>query len=103
MAQPIFFEQPPWSTLADLAALTSAQLVDPAKAGQLVRGLASLDEAGPMHLTFFDNPKYAGLLASTTAGACLVSPRFEAGVPAHVTVLRATEPFREFVTIAREL
>jgi len=56
-----------------------------------------------MHLTCFDNPKYAGLLASTTAGACLVSPRFEASVPAHVAVLRATEPFREFVTIAREL
>jgi UDP-3-O-[3-hydroxymyristoyl] glucosamine N-acyltransferase len=103
MAQPTFFEHPPWSTLADLAALTTAQLADPAKAGQPVRGLASLDEAGPMHLTFFDNPKYAGLLASTTAGACLVSQRFEASVPAHVTVLRATEPFREFVKIAREL
>ena len=103
MAQPTFYEQTPWSTLADLAALTSAQLADPAKAGQPVRGLASLDEAGPMHLTFFDNLKYADLLASTRAGACLVSQRFEASVPAHVTVLRAAEPFREFVTIAREL
>jgi len=32
-----------------------------------------------------------------------VNPRFEASVPAHVTVLRAAEPFREFVQIAREL
>jgi UDP-3-O-[3-hydroxymyristoyl] glucosamine N-acyltransferase len=103
MAQPTFFEQTPWSTLADLAALTTAQLVDPARAGQPVRGLASLEEAGPMHLTFFDNLKYAGLLASTKAGACLVNQRFEAGVPAHVTVLRAEEPLREFVKIAREL
>jgi UDP-3-O-[3-hydroxymyristoyl] glucosamine N-acyltransferase len=103
MAQPTFYEQTPWSTLADLAALTKAQLGDPAKAGQPVRGLASLDEAGPMHLTFFDNLKYADLLASTRAGACLVSPRFEASVPAHVTVLRAAQPFREFVMIAREL
>jgi UDP-3-O-[3-hydroxymyristoyl] glucosamine N-acyltransferase len=103
MAQPTFYEQTPWSTLADLAALTTAQLVDPAKAGQPVRGLASLDQAGPMHLTFFDNPRYADLLASTKAGACLVNQRFEAGVPAHVTVLRAAEPFREFVAIAREL
>jgi UDP-3-O-[3-hydroxymyristoyl] glucosamine N-acyltransferase len=103
MAQPVFYEQTPWSTLADLAALTSAQLVDPAKAGQPVRGLASLGEAGPMHLTFFDNPRYADLLVSTKAGACIVAPRFEAGVPAHVTVLRATDPFAEFVKIAREL
>ena len=78
-------------------------LVDPSRGGQQVRGLASLDEAGPTHLAFFDNLKYADQLAATRAGACLVSARFEASVPAHVAVLRATKPFREFVTIAREL
>jgi len=103
MTQPNFFEQPPSSTLAELAALTKAHLVDPSRAGQQVRGLASLDEAGPMHLTFFDNLKYADQLAATKAGACLVSERFEVNVPAHVSVLRASQPFREFVTIAREL
>jgi len=103
MAQPVFFKQPALSTLADLAALTGGTLVDASRAAQQVRGLASLDEAGPMHLTFFDNLKYAGQLAATRAGACLVSARFEAQVPAHVAVLRATHPFRDFVTIAREL
>jgi UDP-3-O-[3-hydroxymyristoyl] glucosamine N-acyltransferase len=102
MAQPTFFEQPPVSTLADIAALTSAHLADPSRAGQQVRGLASLDEAGPMQLTFYDNLKYAGQLASTKAGACLVSPRFEAAVPTHVAVLRAAQPFRDFVKVARE-
>jgi UDP-3-O-[3-hydroxymyristoyl] glucosamine N-acyltransferase len=103
MAQPRFFEQTASSTLADIAALTKAYLVDASRGGQPVRGLASLDEAGPMHLTFFDNLKYAGGLAATKAGACLVNPRFEARVPAHVAVLRAAQPFHEFVTIAREL
>src|SRR6266853_1981795 len=103
MAQPTFFEQPPSSTLADIAALPEAHLVDPSRGGQQIRGLASLDEAGPMHLTFFDNLKYADQLASTKAGACLVSERFEARVPAHVAVLLAAQPFREFVKIAREL
>src|SRR5258707_3362494 len=103
MAQPTFFEQPPSSTLADIAALTKARLVDPSRGGQQVRGLASLDEAGPMHLTFSDNLKYGDQLASTKAGACLVSERFEASVPGHVAVLRAAQPFREFVKIAREL
>src|ERR1700733_10300659 len=103
MAQPTFFEQPPSSTLAELAALTKAHLVDTSRGGQNVRGLASLDEAGPMHLTFFDNLKYADQLASTKAGACLVSARFEATVPPHVAVLRAAHPFRDFVQIAREL
>src|SRR5712692_2189690 len=101
MAQPTFFEQPPFSTLADIAALTKAHLADPSRGGQQIRGLASLEEAGPMHLTFFDNLKYVGQLASTKAGACLVSNRFEASVPAHVAVLRAVHPFREFVKVAR--
>ena len=102
MTQPKFFKQPPSSTLAEIATLATAVLVDPARGGQTVRGLASLDEAGPMHLAFFDNIKYADQLASTKAGACLVSPRFEAKVPAHVAVLRAAQPLRAFVKLARE-
>ena len=55
-----------------------------------------------MHLAFFDNLKYADQLKATKAGACLVSERFEAQVPAHVAVLRAAQPFRAFVNLARE-
>jgi UDP-3-O-[3-hydroxymyristoyl] glucosamine N-acyltransferase len=103
MAQPRFLKHPPSSTLAEIAALTKAHLVDASRAGQQVRGLASLDEAGPSHLTFFDNLKYTGQLAQTRAGACLVSERFAATVPSHVAVLRAEDPLRAFVTLAREL
>ncbi|MBU6457137.1 MAG: UDP-3-O-(3-hydroxymyristoyl)glucosamine N-acyltransferase [Bradyrhizobium sp.] len=102
MAEPTFFEQPPVSTLADIAALTGAHLVDASRGSQQVKDLASLDEAGPQHLTFFDNLKYADQLATTKAGACLVGARFEASVPAHVAVLRANQPFRAFVKVARE-
>jgi UDP-3-O-[3-hydroxymyristoyl] glucosamine N-acyltransferase len=102
MAQPNFFQKPPPSTLADIAALTQVQLADPSRGNVQIKGLASLDEAGPMHLTFFDNPRYADQLALTKAGACLVSERFEKRVPPHVAVLRAAQPFRAFVKIARE-
>jgi len=103
MAQPEFFQEPPTSTLAEIAALTKAHLVDASRVGQIVRGLASLDEAGPMHLTFFDNLKYLDQLRATGAGACLVSARFEADVPTGAAVLRVAQPFREFVKVAREL
>jgi UDP-3-O-[3-hydroxymyristoyl] glucosamine N-acyltransferase len=102
MAQPSFFKKPPPSALADIATLAKAQLVDPSRAGHVITGLASLDEAGPMHLTFFDNLKYADQLKATKAGACLVSPRFEAQVPGHVAALRVAQPFRAFVKVARE-
>src|SRR5258705_11803625 len=91
MAQPIFFKQPPSSTLAELAALTGAVLVDPARGGQVIRGLASLDEAGPMHLAFFDNVRYADQLKATKAGACLVSPRFQDQVPTDVAEAPAAQ------------
>lgn len=103
MAQPTFFKQPPPTTLAAIAAATKAHLVDPTRGEQVVKGLASLDEAGPMHLAFFDNLKYADELTATKAGAILVSPRFEARVPPHVAVLRAPQPFRAFVNLAREM
>jgi UDP-3-O-[3-hydroxymyristoyl] glucosamine N-acyltransferase len=90
-------------TLAAIAAVTKAALVDASRGEQVIKGLASLDEAGPMHLTFFDNLKYADQLTATHAGAVLVSPRFEARVPAHVAVLRHAQPFRAFVNLAREL
>jgi UDP-3-O-[3-hydroxymyristoyl] glucosamine N-acyltransferase len=103
MAQPTFFKQGPSSTLGEIAALTKAHLVDAGRADQPVRGLASLEEAGPSHLTFFDNLRYAGQLAQTRAGACLVHERFAANVPAHVAVLCAADPLRAFVIYAREL
>ncbi len=103
MAQPSFFRQLPLATLAEIAALTKAHLVDTSRADQTIRGLASLDEAGPSHLTFFDNVKYAGQLAQTRAGACLVNDRFAGAVPSHVAVLRAADPLGAFVTFAREL
>jgi UDP-3-O-[3-hydroxymyristoyl] glucosamine N-acyltransferase len=102
MAQPTFFQKPSPTRLADVAALAKATLADPSRGSLEIRGLASLDEAGPRHLTFFDNLKYADQLAATKAGACLVSDRFAARVPDHVAVLKAAQPFRAFVRIARE-
>src|SRR6201987_501313 len=76
MAQPTFFRAPRSSTLAELAASTGVVLVDPSRADQAVRGLASLDEAGPMHLAFFDNLKYVDQLAATKDSAILCSALF---------------------------
>ena len=97
MAQPTFFKKPPPSTLADIAALTKAQLVDPCPGRPRITGLASLDEAGPMHLTFFDNLKYADQLARDQGRRLPGQPALRGQVPAHVAVLRAAQPFRAFV------
>ncbi|SFA73590.1 UDP-3-O-(3-hydroxymyristoyl)glucosamine N-acyltransferase [Azotobacter beijerinckii] len=43
-------------------------------ADRTVRGLATLEEAGPEHLSFLVNPKYRKYLESTRAGALLLAP-----------------------------
>ncbi len=103
MAQPQFIDRPRAATLAEIAAIADAHLVDATRGGQRVAGLAALQDAGPHHLTYFDNPKHADRLASTMAGACLVSAEFEAAVPGGVTVLRVAAPYRAFVGVATQL
>ncbi|HTP65266.1 MAG TPA: UDP-3-O-(3-hydroxymyristoyl)glucosamine N-acyltransferase [Geobacteraceae bacterium] len=40
----------------------------------LIRGIASLDDAGPGEITFLANPKYAGKVATTRATAVVLPP-----------------------------
>ena len=101
MAQPSFYKTHPPSTLSGIATLIAAELADPARGEQRITGLAALDQAGPSHLCFFENVRYADHLATTHAGACIVNPKFESRIPGHVAVLRAKNPFRAFVALSR--
>ncbi len=96
MTQPTFFKTPVKLTLAQIAALTGAQLADPSRAGQTVSGVSTLDAAGPMHLAFFDKRKYGDELAQSHAGACLVSEKLQAEVPARIAILRVANPYAAF-------
>ncbi len=98
-----FFRRPSPLTLTVIAEHCRADLVDSLRGDTEIRALASLGHAGPHHLTFFDNLKYADQLQHTHAAACLVSKRFEGMVPKHVAVLRSSDPFRAFVSIGRVL
>ncbi len=100
MALPTFYKQYPSLTLAEIAASTKARLVDADRADHVITGVASLEEAGPHHLAFFENLRYADQLARTYAGAVLVSEGFKGEVPAHVAVLRSRQPFAAFVGLA---
>lgn len=96
-----FFTEPVATTLADIAALTGAHLVDPSRGDVRVTGVAPLDQAGPADLTFFENLKYASQLPQSHAAACFVAEKFEGQVPARVAVLRSKEPYRAFVAVLR--
>lgn len=62
----------PAFTLGELAERLGATLRG--AADKTVRGLATLEEAGPEQLSFLANPKYRKYLGSTRAGALLLTP-----------------------------
>ena len=107
MTEPLFLRQSRGLSVAEIAALTGAQL--PAGSPQnlpndrLIRDIATLDQAGPSDLTFIDNSKYLGQLAATRAGACLASERFAGEVPTGIVVLRSPAPYRALVAVASAL
>ncbi len=102
MDQRLFFERSEPLSLAEIAAMTGAVLVDPSLAERRIEGLAVLDAAGPRQLTFVDGPKYLAQLETCRAGACFVSPRLEHHVPVRTAALRIADPRRAFVTVARK-
>jgi len=57
-------------TLGDLGARLGAEVIG--DADHVLRGIRPLDEAGPEHLSFLHNAKYAKQVASSRAGAIIV-------------------------------
>ena len=62
-----------------------------------ITGVAGIKEAGPGHLTFVANPKYAGAARTTEASAVIVSEEFPA---ISAALLRCKNPY---LTFARAL
>ena len=59
----------------------------------VITGVAGIEEAGPGHVTFVANPKYAGLAKRTKAGAVLVAPDFP---EIEASTLRIKNPYLAF-------
>lgn len=60
--------------LSELARLIGAELRAPRDAADLdIRGVATLDQAGPDQLTFLTNPRFASKAATTRAAAIIVA------------------------------
>jgi len=103
MTAPSFFSRPTGLTAGEIATLTGAVMRPGAALDRRITNVSAIDLAGPADLAFLDNARYAGQLATTGAGVCLIGERFAELAPGHLTVLVARAPYRAFVTVAREL
>jgi UDP-3-O-[3-hydroxymyristoyl] glucosamine N-acyltransferase len=89
-------------TLADIASLTGAVPRDGADLSYEITNVAPIDHAGAGDLAFLESNRFADALATTSAGAVLTIERFAPHVPPGVNLLLTREPYRAFVTVARE-
>ena len=103
MSEPLFFKSARALTVGEIATLTGAEPRAATDLARRIDNIAPLDRAGPADVTFLDSARFVGQLATTRAGACLVTDRFADQVPARVAALRTKEPYRGFVAVARAL
>ena len=65
-----------------------------------LHGVSPLQAAGPSHVSFLDNRRYAGVLATTRAGAVIVHPEFLDRVPTGSAAIVTTEPYAAWARVA---
>ena len=101
MADPRFFDRAGPHSLAALAALTGAQLIEAAEGERLVADVAPLETAGPDDLTFLDNRKYIDAFSRCRAGAAFVEERLAARAPPGMARFVTADPYKAFARAAQ--
>ncbi len=97
-----FFKQPSGLTVGEIVSMTGAVPHDDVRLELRITNVAPIDLAGPSDLTYMDSPRFVDNLASTRAGACLMSERFVDRAPSDLMVLQTRDPYRAFVTVMRK-
>ncbi len=89
---PRFFEPLGPVSLAELALLAGATLVDAGQGDRRIQSVATLAHAGPETVSFLVDKRYLADLAVTQAAACFLSPAQAAEAPVGCAVLISAEP-----------
>jgi UDP-3-O-[3-hydroxymyristoyl] glucosamine N-acyltransferase len=101
MQHPGFFHRGGPFPLRDIATKVGAVLTNNDDGLRMIEDVRSLRDAGPDHIAFFDNRKYAKQLASTAAGACLLAAPNVERAPRTTATLTTATPYNAFVFALR--
>ena len=103
MKDPAFFEPSRSLTAGEVAAMTGAELTDPALASNAIVGVAGLPDGGEGMLVFLDAKSHGNDRGTFQAAALLCSPRDARLAPDGVAVLTVDNPKAAFAQVARLL
>ncbi|RCL00801.1 MAG: UDP-3-O-[3-hydroxymyristoyl] glucosamine N-acyltransferase [Candidatus Tokpelaia sp. JSC188] len=90
-------------TVAEVAVLTGARLLQSHLASMPIERLSALCNSGPGSLTFIEGKKYQTDLNDLVAGAIFCSEELLSNVPEDVAILVTKHPQRDFAMVGRIL
>ena len=101
MQHPGFFHRAGPFALRDIAEKVGAVLTHDDDGSRMIGDVQSLRNAGPDHLAFFDNRKYAPQLVTTLAGACILASADAKRAPNTTATLTTATPYNAFALALR--
>jgi UDP-3-O-[3-hydroxymyristoyl] glucosamine N-acyltransferase len=96
MEHPGFYHRAGPFSLGKIAAEAGAELAEPKYADKQVTDILPIQEAGSDHLSFLDNVRYLGELATTEAVACFIQPKYADRLPGGTAALLSPHPYRAY-------
>lgn len=103
MADPRFHPAAAPMSLAEITALTGAQLADPAAAGLLVHGAGPLGSAGAGEISFVVAAKFLPALTQSDASACFITAKLAGQADTGAQLLLCDDPQLAYIRTAERL
>ncbi|CAN1722095.1 UDP-3-O-acylglucosamine N-acyltransferase [Hyphomicrobium sp. 1Nfss2.1] len=101
MADARFFHRAGPFLLSDIAALIGAEPLLPEIEAISLADIATLETAGPDDISVFSDARYMGALATTRAGAIIVSRKLAHHAPAASRLVYVADPRRAYAQVGR--
>lgn len=101
MADQRFFQYDGPFSVAEIAGMTGARLLDGHDGSVVIKDVAPLELAGQGDIGFLENRRYLPALADSGASACLISEELVPRAPRGMILLVTDRPRRNFAKISR--
>lgn len=101
MADARFFHRAGPFTLSDIATLIGAEPLPPDDEAMSINDIATLESAGPEHISVFSDARYLSALAPSRAGAIIISRKLAHHAPAEHRLIYVADPRRAYAQVGR--
>ncbi len=99
MPEPVFFKPEVSISLLQIAQFAGVEVPEGHNPEERLNGIAPLDRATSLDLSYMDNPKYIDDYIGSSAGVLLVSKRFVTQAPKKSCLLVCNDPYQVYARV----